>query len=144
LACRSIGEQGQHTVAHQVDRLCDGRNIDAWFQTLDAAAKNGSHIRTGQNVSLNQTLKKRESSHTIGDCDALSAAAEKADHGSFSISPKRDRLSSKEIGSSANFVTPTYLIKWNSDWGARGTGNLPRQQAAGKPPEEAPQHFVTG
>ena len=63
-----FGEQGELVVSHQVDRLCNGPNIDARFQTLDAASKNGSHIGAGENLSFNQTLKKGERSHTIGDC----------------------------------------------------------------------------
>jgi hypothetical protein len=34
-------------------------------------------------------FKKRQGGHAIGDRNALSAAAEKIDHGWFSISPRR-------------------------------------------------------
>ena len=46
-AGRLFGEQREHVVSHQVDRLGNGPNINARLQTLDAASKNGSHIGTG-------------------------------------------------------------------------------------------------
>jgi hypothetical protein len=76
-----FGEQRQHVISHQVDRLCDGPNIDAWFQTRDAISENGLHIEPGQNFSLNEMLEKRERGHAIGNCDALGATAKEVDHG---------------------------------------------------------------
>ena len=73
-------ERRKHLISHQVNRLCHAPNIDARFETLDAASKNGPHVSPGQNFSLNQMFKKRQGGHAIGDRNALSAAAEEVDH----------------------------------------------------------------
>lgn len=67
--------------SHQVDSLCNGPNIAARFQALNAAGKDGSHITSVQDFSLHQVLKEGERGRPIGNCDGLSAAAEEVNHG---------------------------------------------------------------
>jgi hypothetical protein len=42
-----LGEQRKHLISHQVNRLCHSPDIDARFETLNAASKNGSHVGPG-------------------------------------------------------------------------------------------------
>jgi len=76
-----FAEQRKHLVSHQVHRLCHAPNIDARFETLDAASKNGPHVGPGQNFSLNQMFKERQGGRAVRYRNALSAAAEKIDYG---------------------------------------------------------------
>ena len=84
-----FGEQGEHVVAHEADRLRDRANIDARLEALDAVADKGSYIGGGEDLAFDQKLEKGERGRAIGDGDALGAVTKKVEHDFLSISLDR-------------------------------------------------------
>jgi hypothetical protein len=68
-------------VSHQMDGLCHRPNIAAGFQAINAARKDRSHLAAGQYFSLHQVLQERKCGRSIGNRNALGAAAEEVNHG---------------------------------------------------------------
>jgi hypothetical protein len=74
-------EEREHMVSHQLDRLRHRPNVATGLQAINTVRKDRSHVTAGQYFSLHQVLQQGKCGRSIGNRNALAAAAEEVNHG---------------------------------------------------------------